>query len=147
MNENEPFLNEQRKKYARYLVWALVTLAVLLSDIYGFRLPLAGPEETDQLQETGPSALDSKAGSLDIVSGSSVIQGEGRIVHDLAEVRSALCAVGSQPTTGRGDALHCTVELDGGEMSVTVWEAGTPSKVYEGETVVYWMAAGIPSNE
>jgi hypothetical protein len=47
MNENKPFWDENRRKYARILAWALVVLAVLAADMLGLRLPIPEPPIDD----------------------------------------------------------------------------------------------------
>jgi hypothetical protein len=42
MNEKQPILNANQRRYVKYLVWALVVLAIVLADLFGINLPDTG---------------------------------------------------------------------------------------------------------
>ena len=138
MNDNEPFFNENRRKYARYLVWALVTLAILLSDVFGFRLPLASPGEPPAGEDDG----DTKG--ITLAAGSTYIQGSGTIEHGLSEPSSALCALSTEPSSLTSDAAFCTVVLEGDELALYLWGTDTETMASGDGELVYWMVAGVP---
>jgi hypothetical protein len=47
MNENKPFWDENRRRYAKILAWAIVVLAILGADMLGLRLPIPEPPIDD----------------------------------------------------------------------------------------------------
>lgn len=44
MNENKPFWDENRRRYAKILAWAIVVLVILIADVLGLQLPIDVPD-------------------------------------------------------------------------------------------------------
>ena len=146
MNQ-EPFFNDARRRYAKYLAWALVVLTILLSDIFGFQLPISDGDHDQTLHEkaTGDFSMKDVEGSSDsetVEYGITSIKGRGVISHELSTVNAGFCTIGEESTAADQVAAFCTIGISRDTVTVYVRHRDTGAIYDKRATAIHWLVVG-----
>lgn len=173
MNENKPFWDENRRRYAKILAWAIVVLAILAADMLGLRLPIPAPpiDSTDLVFDSileddttfttlattgnvvvggdltlssGDYPLEYASGSQQLVVGTDVFTTTESAAHGLTTVTFALCTLGEDPESSGADAAMCTVSVSGNVVTVDIWQDDMVTASTEASVIVHWLVVGAP---
>lgn len=81
-------------------------------------------------------------GGEQLVTGTDTITDTLTVDHGLTSVTWAVCALGSDPDTDAGDAVICSVEVAGDEVTVKAWQDDYSAAA--NNTDVHWLVIGTP---